>query len=42
MNFEDYNYGASNKYVLVDPNYLEDEYNNDPELSQAFSEDMQQ
>ena len=38
MNFEDYNYNQSNKYVLVDPNYEEGAYLSDPELSQFTDE----
>ena len=39
MNFEDYNYRQSNKYILVDSNYQEDQYVSDPELSQ-FTDEM--
>lgn len=41
MNFEDYNYNQSNKYILVDPNFHADDtaYVSDPELSQ-FTDEM--
>ena len=43
MGFEDFNYGNSNKYILVDPNFAEDDYIHEPELSSVGMsvEDMQ-
>ena len=36
--FEDFNYAMSNKYVLIDPNYDEEEFMSDPDVSEAFSD----
>ena len=38
MTFEDFNYTMSNKYVLIDPNYDEEDYKSDPDVSEAFSD----
>jgi hypothetical protein len=36
--FEDFNYNLSNQYILIDPNYNEDDYMSDPDL-EALSGD---
>ena len=38
MTFEDFNYAMSNKYVLIDPNYDEEQYMSDQDCSEAFSD----
>ena len=41
MAFEDYNYHQMNKYILIDPDFKEEAYVSDPELSQ-FTEELGQ